>query len=328
MLSYLYTLDYDDGWDPKMKKATEDEIARGFYRMTLGAPCDSKEGMHPSFDAQAPWEAPEEDEKIGPTAPSDPNNADEPAEEKAADHSREALDISAVKMAAALHDNILVFAIAHKYGVAELKVLAQEKFSARAEIFWSISQACGLSIWHTCGLVKAVYETTPEGERGLRDVVVLLCSKYTNSLMAMEDFRTMTLEVNSFASDLLLKTAASAEEARIEHGKKVELVRDLLRDRQTKILEGQDRSLELAKRLESAEAAFRRTMNIIARYEKCRHCDEVFRPHPEFHLASNFKVLRCSSCNTRHHEGKSYEGSLSWQLPSPSNAIGHIINSR
>ena len=324
MLSYLYTLDYDDGWDANMNEVTEYGVPCDFVEKALGARSYSEEGMHPNFNALAPKKA----ETVGPTAPSDPNNADEQAKEIPADHSRQAIEsmkviqTSANKMATALHNDVLAFAIAHKYDVAELKVLAQDKFSTRAKIFWSSMMTSTLFIHPMCGLIKAVYETTPDGERGLRDVVVLLCSEHINDLVEIEDFRTMTVEVNLFSSDLLWKTVASAKEARANHEKATDLMLDFLNEGKIKISEEEGKSCELEKRLHNAETAFTRFMKIVDQHEKCRHCKEVFRPHPEFDLGSKFKVLRCSGCNTRHHEGKPDEAPLSWRPPSHFNAIG------
>jgi len=63
-----------------------------------------------------------------------------------------------------LSTNALMYALADKYGVEDLKDLAQEKFARAAAQDWNTAEFA-----HA---VQIVYESTPESDSGLRDVVI------------------------------------------------------------------------------------------------------------------------------------------------------------
>lgn len=99
----------------------------------------------------------------------------------------------------ALFNNVLVYAIADKYDIVGLQAVAIEYFKSRAK---------ELKRWpppYLREIVKMVYETTPESDRGLRRALVKICYTYhTPSTLNLEDaYKATATEFNAFCWDLL-----------------------------------------------------------------------------------------------------------------------------
>ena len=72
----------------------------------------------------------------------------------------------------------LVYSIADKYDIKGLKVLAKAKFEYLARVAWS----CGDYL----AVVAQVFDTTPDTDMGLRDIVGLECAEHIDELLASE----------------------------------------------------------------------------------------------------------------------------------------------
>ncbi|KAI9824946.1 MAG: hypothetical protein M1826_007198 [Phylliscum demangeonii] len=94
-----------------------------------------------------------------------------------------------------LKNNALVYAVADKCNIPLLKDLAKEKFTRRANYLWP---PAGLS-----SVLRSVYLTTPDKDRGLRTVVIGLCTQHLSELIASKDFRACVPKLSSFTFDLL-----------------------------------------------------------------------------------------------------------------------------
>lgn len=95
----------------------------------------------------------------------------------------------------ALLSNVSVYAIADKYDVSELKKLAICKFKTRCVGQWD----CGL----ITTITKAVYESTPANDRGLRDQIIRICFIYAEFVKEYLPFKSLLLENGEIALDLI-----------------------------------------------------------------------------------------------------------------------------
>ena len=87
-----------------------------------------------------------------------------------------------------------VYALADKYGIHDLKDLAQAKFAEAASRDWNSS-----SFPHA---IQTVYLSTPESNQGLRDIVVNTISQH-KELLEKAEVETFVKEINGLAFGLL-----------------------------------------------------------------------------------------------------------------------------
>ena len=101
---------------------------------------------------------------------------------------------SAPQASTELNIHAQIYALADKYGIHDLKDLAREKFADAASNAWDDS---GFPL-----AVQTVYSSTPEGDDGLRDVVVDTLSRHRELLEKVE-VETLVKGVNGLAYGLL-----------------------------------------------------------------------------------------------------------------------------
>jgi len=104
--------------------------------------------------------------------------------------------------------DVQMYAIADKYDIPGLKRLAILKFRGLTNASWKTPAFPEA--------IKAIYETTPDSDRGLRDVVLKKSVEHSKTLFKAETgFKEMLQEAPSFASDL----AKELSEGRIPDAK-------------------------------------------------------------------------------------------------------------
>ena len=74
--------------------------------------------------------------------------------------------------------NTLVYSIADKYDIKSLKVLAKAKFESQAAMAWSCEDYPAV--------VAKVFDSTPDTDMGLRDVVGLACADHIDEILVSE----------------------------------------------------------------------------------------------------------------------------------------------
>lgn len=89
-----------------------------------------------------------------------------------------------------------VYSFAEVYNVPALKEHAEEKFQLAINSGWSMDDF-PLAI-------SEVYTTTPEADRGLRDLIVRTCNEFINVLVKQEIFCQVLRDTSYFAADLVL----------------------------------------------------------------------------------------------------------------------------
>ncbi|KAI4108609.1 MAG: hypothetical protein LQ339_002125 [Xanthoria mediterranea] len=82
-----------------------------------------------------------------------------------------------------LTNNLLVYALADIHDIPLLKSLAQTKFEVRAADEWATGDIIRL--------LPQVYATTPDTDRGLRQVMIGVCLRSMEQLMCHKHFRTL-----------------------------------------------------------------------------------------------------------------------------------------
>ncbi|TVY28203.1 hypothetical protein LHYA1_G003352 [Lachnellula hyalina] len=172
MLAYLYNSDYCDGDDsgPAAGVASPESLA----------------------SPERPTDALEDEERSDSTSQSileEPDN------------------ISATTDVPSLLNNVLVYAIAEKYGIAELKELAKSKFQGQAGSL--------LSAREFPEIIRELYRSTPSSDRGLRDIVSQVCAQHGRTIVDSPDLSDIILEVGEFGLDLL-REVLKYENGRVE----------------------------------------------------------------------------------------------------------------
>ncbi|KAL9626246.1 MAG: hypothetical protein Q9204_007460 [Flavoplaca sp. TL-2023a] len=177
MLQYLYTGNYDD---------TDDEANEE-------APRESSSGLSSS----------------DPTPSSDQGNiksAAEAFENDGFNASDGAAKAPLHVKASALANHLLVYSLADYHDIPLLKNLARTKFEVCAAGEWAPEDIISI--------LPKVYATTPESDRGLRQVMFNVCMGSYKDLMCHEGFRTMQGDA-SMCFDLLDTVRTRREEPEI-----------------------------------------------------------------------------------------------------------------
>lgn len=87
--------------------------------------------------------------------------------------------------------SVKVYAIADKYDIVALKELAKEKVSNWIETNWTHSAFPAL--------VREIYECTPGGDRGLRDVVVRIMTFHAETILEQDWVHHLIQDIETLA---------------------------------------------------------------------------------------------------------------------------------
>jgi hypothetical protein len=91
--------------------------------------------------------------------------------------------------------NAQVYALADKYQIKGLKKLSKAKFKAGAKVHWSE----GIFL----EAIREAYKSTPEHDRGLRDIVAKVACEHIWVLWYRAEFMSVMKELQGFTLDLL-----------------------------------------------------------------------------------------------------------------------------
>ena len=87
-----------------------------------------------------------------------------------------------------------VYALADMYAIQPLKSFAREKFKTTLQIAWKTNDFYPA--------IFQVYTSTPEEDRGLRDLIVEISSRNIDALLQKDAFRPAFREILRFAADV------------------------------------------------------------------------------------------------------------------------------
>lgn len=266
MLSYLYTLDYDDGSRPE-----EHEGSSNLQINRRASVSDSVE-----IDAITPFpEQSQEEEKSSLTI------------------------------------NVQVYAMADKYDMQELKILAKEKFSMSARD-WPLPDFPSV--------VREALSSTPESDRGLRDIIRQILADHVEDIYSINDvtstgpFATATKTIgenwrNALRDEgcFLYGLLGSVVDNKAYEYARLDLAKVKL---EGEVLTLQNTIMQLRREQASSETELdavkdrgaRLTQEIYTR-DHCRHCSTEFQMSYEVASYDNWYyqgTLRCKKCRTKH----------------------------
>lgn len=215
--------------------------------------------------------------------------------------------------------NVKVYAMADKFDIPELKILAREKFTACAQ---------GWPLPDFPNVVHEALSSTPESDRGLRDILKRILAAHIDDIHPLEDAVTAESEVidaqetrqewcdalrkeGRFLYEVLGAVAVNhtQERCRLQMTNH-DVVEDLQKSQKeitTLKHETQRLTKEIAVRDNSIKTVKNRGTNLVQEIharDHCRHCKEPFQP--VFEDLAYFEdwyckgTLRCKLCRTKH----------------------------
>jgi len=116
-------------------------------------------------------------------------------------------EISAEADDSSMLNNVLVYAIAEKYNIKELKQLAKAKFEDQAGSL--------LSMREFPEIIRELYNSTPSSDRGLRDIVCQVCAAQGRLIVDNPDLNATIVDNGEFGLDLL-REVLTYENRRLE----------------------------------------------------------------------------------------------------------------
>ena len=297
MLSYLYTLDYDD--DSPLVQDRESPSAKSDSVAVFSDQGDA--ALVPAL-ADTRLENPGDSTVVAVGQP------------KAAGPST--VGYAAENPGSSLMINVQVYAMADKFDVAELKVLAMEKFSKCAQ---------GWPLPNFTSVVHEALSSTPESDRGLRGILKKILAEHVDDIYPLDDptldewssafiqetrkqWCNALRDEGHFLYELLgTVTANKAREQERLRMTNVDVVADL-QDSQQDILRLKAEIKHLKARaarleLEMGEVRSRgaKLLEGIDSRDECRHCHLPFQPTfddiDDWHRNGS---LRCKKCRTKH----------------------------
>ncbi|KAL2005190.1 hypothetical protein VTN00DRAFT_3040 [Thermoascus crustaceus] len=181
MFDYLYTLDYDDGSAPCPMNGAADHLPSEALEVR-----DEMDGPVPESPvSENPRDKEDKEKNALISSPAD--QADKGAEEEAPSLL-----------------NAQIYAIGEKYGIHGLKGLALKKFERAIENSWQNNTFCSVII--------LIYNSTHQGDRGLRDAVTKVACQNAGILKTKTEFQAVLDTLTPFTADLLRETWKKLEE--------------------------------------------------------------------------------------------------------------------
>lgn len=180
MISYLYTLEYDDGYLRRLWSS----------RPELGDGVNKEAGEDEASAAESQQ-----------TVSQTPQPSNEPSEGGLSRRVNTTKQACLVATGKAILANIHVYSIADKYDIVGLKQAARLKFSLISHYM------LGTDVYPQ--IIRLVYETTPSSDRGLRDIVARNCGAEIRTLVDNPIFSALAKELPDFSFDVLCFTLNS-----------------------------------------------------------------------------------------------------------------------
>ena len=308
LLSYLYTLDYDDGCQLKRKKSLPTTKSTTDSATSVADQDEADSVLVPALTDAGLDEAIRSQSESDIVAEDRLSKAQAPITESSGKDGRTSLMI-----------NVQVYAMADKFDVAELKLLAKEKFLTCAQ---------GWPLPDFPSVVREALSSTPESDHGLRDILNRILADHVDDICPVPDStlnerlsavqETRQQWCNALRDEgrflyEVLGTVAVNKAREIERLRftNVDIVADL-QDAQQEIddLKTQSTSVQAQRRLteqilDRVKARGASLIQEIDTRDNCRHCHQPFQPafegisnYDEWHQSVS---LRCKNCRTKHN---------------------------
>ena len=187
---------------------------------------------------------------------------------------------------AALLSSVRVYAIADKYGIPLLKELAMDRFCDRVEINWTHEDFSDI--------VREIFQSTPDSDRGLRDIVVRIVATHAEALTQNDDFCQVLKEIGDLGLRVLCQTLTTQSKEASDSSSRIRELESEVEMLKAQLKESQRNSNRQASELTS-------TLSKINDFVECRHCKMGFNMEVEGGLFGGATV-RCKGCRTRNYQ--------------------------
>ena len=187
-------------------------------------------------------------------------------------------------------NNVLVYAVAEKYDIPDLKDLAKGKFQSLARSKWPHDDLYALA--------EEVFSTTPDTDMGLRQIVLDLCEQNFQDILKNEDSRAGLLVIPAIGAVVLGAAVRKIDQDRMlldeSLAKQIALKQELSKA-EADFKEALDQKNKWTQRIDSLFGSANKI-------DECRHCHESFEWYLERleTFGSLGMQLRCANCRTRH----------------------------
>ncbi len=273
MLSYLYTLDYED-----IDNLTIEELnTNTVVTHDLEALADADELPEVTIEALRLPTHPEKDLDNANTAET------------------HRMKVTHTRML----NNISVHAIADKYDIPTLKLLATIKFKELVNSMWPHHDFPAI--------IKAVYESSCDTVQDLRTVVTSVCRHHVEDLLMLKGSSASEMrEIGQFAFDVLSLVKLDTDIAydNVSSVNAITQVELQTKTEETKKLEFENYSLKA--KLESWSETIDVMVDKARSISSCRHCLAQIYTSGNLlfervdHPTDLRGILRCSRCRTKH----------------------------
>ena len=190
---------------------------------------------------------------------------------------------------AKMMNNVLVYAIAERCDVPELKELAKSKFRIFANSKWPLED------FHD--VADAIFTTTHEGDMGLRQLILDICARNFQEIMRDVQSRADYLD-NSAIAEVVLNATTRKFDQDMTLLDRALAEKIALKETIEQAEEERDDAVEDKRVLVNRSSLF---FDRTARISECRHCHESLEWFLEWTTVAGGDVqLRCGQCRTRH----------------------------
>ncbi|KAL8938269.1 MAG: hypothetical protein Q9216_003986 [Gyalolechia sp. 2 TL-2023] len=203
----------------------------------------------------------------------------------------------------AVWNNVQVYALADKYDVQPLKALAAKRFENGVTGDWETDDILTM--------MTEVYNTTPITDRGLRENMLKVCSRYADELMALPAFHEVIRNDGSVAADIVRMFHDAQGTLETEIRKLKEALEDLSTENRQSRKEVQSLQDKLTSARQWATEEKRVLRNILPRGARCRACSAPLHLRMTKGDSSRRKFIRlgCDSCKVQFMDSSDQDGS-------------------
>lgn len=156
-------------------------------------------------------------------------------------------DASATIDEPSLLNNVLVYALAEKYEIMELKEMAEAKFQCRAGSL--------LLTKEFPEIIRELYRSTPSSDRGLRDIVSQVCAEQGSLIIDSPDLNAIVVEIGEFGLDLLREVLKCGDKRVEEEVARNTLLEAELNKKKAETADFQRRAISTSKALKKVAKA-------------------------------------------------------------------------
>lgn len=99
-----------------------------------------------------------------------------------------------------------MYIMADKFDMEKLKRLAEEKFRIRLEYYepvWPERSPVDPTLTRVLEVIHFIYNTTPENDRGLRDLVVGYVARHWSAFLTLQQFSTFMAAHTKFIIEVI-----------------------------------------------------------------------------------------------------------------------------